>query len=331
MEKTNMRLTRFFPLILMFSISGPLFAQEWMEFASREDRFTCLFPEQPKVNETTYLSEYEADLPARGYSVTQGQSRYSVTVVDYNQVQPILTAKAKSCPAGDVVCRGVGGSGEGWWKVDRRAALVYASWKFMQRDAKVTQYQWNFLELVEGHQLSLTNADKSRTFAAVYMHENKLYMMESTVPPGYPEPSWFSQSLGFLDERGIGLRYQEIYVNGFPAPPRVTAIFSVAIGLTRLAMLREGRNGDSSIFSTPEPEVSMPFKSIFSLVAISSLVFTVAASAHHSPSNYTNTYTDIEGVVKEVHLVVPHSWVYLEVKDGKGEPQVWVLEAIGRV
>jgi len=91
----------------------------------------------------------------------------------------------------------------------------------MQRDAKVTQYQWNFLELVEGHQLSLTNADKSRTFAAVYMHENKLYMMESTVPPGYPEPSWFSQSLGFLDERGIGLRYQEIYVNGFPAPPRV--------------------------------------------------------------------------------------------------------------
>ena len=216
-----MRLTRFFSIILMFSISGPLFAQEWMEFASREDRFTCLFPEQPKVSETTYRSEYGADLPARVYSVTQGQSRYSVTVVDYNQVQPILTEKAKSCPAGDVVCKGVGGSGEGWWKVDRRAALVYGSWKFMQRDAKVTQYQWNFLELVEGHQLSLTNADKSRTFAAVYMHENKLYMMESTVPPGYPEPSWFSQSLGFLDERGIGLRYQEIYVNGFPAPPRV--------------------------------------------------------------------------------------------------------------
>src|SRR5207249_1427146 len=222
MEKTNMRLTRFFPLILMFSISGPLFAQEWMEFASREDRFTCLFPEQPKVNETTYLSEYGADLPARVYSVTQGQSRYSVMVADYNQAQRILTEKTKTCPAGDVVCRGIATStGEGWWKVDMRAALVYASWQFMQRDAKVTQYQWNFLDLVEGHQLSLTNADKSRTFAAVYMHENKLYMMESTVPPGYPEPSWFSQSLGFLDERGIGLRYQEIYVNGFPAPPRV--------------------------------------------------------------------------------------------------------------
>ena len=74
----------------------------------------------------------------------------------------------------------------------------------------------------------------------------------------------------------------------------------------------------------------MQFKSSFSLVAICSLAFAVTASAHHSPSNYTNTYTDIEGVVKEVHLVVPHSWVYMEVKDAKGEPQIWLLEAIGR-
>src|SRR5947199_8267955 len=104
MEKTNMRLTRFFPLILMFSISGPSFAQEWIEFASREDRFTCNFPSQPKVTETTYRSEYGADLPARVYSATQGQSRYSVTVVDYNQAQRILTEKAKNCQPGAETC-----------------------------------------------------------------------------------------------------------------------------------------------------------------------------------------------------------------------------------
>jgi Family of unknown function (DUF6152) len=75
----------------------------------------------------------------------------------------------------------------------------------------------------------------------------------------------------------------------------------------------------------------MRFKSGFGLAAICSLAFAVTASAHHSPSNYSNTYTDIEGVVKEVHLVVPHSWVYLEVKDAKGEPQIWLMEAIGRV
>jgi hypothetical protein len=52
--------------------------------------------------------------------------------------------------------------------------------------------------------------------------------------------------------------------------------------------------------------------------------------AHHSHGNYEDTFMDLEGVVKEVHLVVPHSWIYLEVKDAKGEPQMWALEATGR-
>ena len=78
------------------------------------------------------------------------------------------------------------------------------------------------LDLVEGRQLQLTNnKDKSRTFAGIYMHENKLYIVEGTVPAGYPEPGLFQQSLGWLDENGIGLRYQSYYSNGFPAPPRV--------------------------------------------------------------------------------------------------------------
>jgi hypothetical protein len=29
--------------------------------------------------------------------------------------------------------------------------------------------------------------------------------------------------------------------------------------------------------------------------------------------------------------VLPHSWVYVEVKDAKGETQTWALEATGRV
>jgi hypothetical protein len=103
-----------------------------------------------------------------------------------------------------------------------RAAIVYASWQFMQRNARLTHYMWNFVDLVEGHQLQLTNnADKSRTFASIYMHENKLYIVEGTVPAGDPDPGLFQQSLGWLDENGIGLRYQSIYSNGWPAPPRV--------------------------------------------------------------------------------------------------------------
>jgi hypothetical protein len=216
-----MRLMPLLSAALTLSISAPLFAQEWIEFANRQDRFTCNFPSQPKITETTYKSEHGADLPARIYSATQNQSRYSVTVIDYNQAQRLLTEKAKSCPVGAEPCLGSPGD-EGHWKADLRAAIVYATWQLMQRDAKVTSLVWNVVDQVEGHQLQLTNnKDKSRTFAGIYMHENKLYIIEGTVPAGYPEPGLFQQSLGWLDENGVGLRYQSYYSNNYPAPPRL--------------------------------------------------------------------------------------------------------------
>ena len=49
--------------------------------------------------------------------------------------------------------------------------------------------------------------------------------------------------------------------------------------------------------------------------------------AHHSHGNYNMTaYTTLKGVVKEVHWINPHTWIYLEVKDEKGEAAVWALE-----
>jgi hypothetical protein len=216
-----MRLTTLISIALVSSVSGPVFAQEWIEFASREDRFTCNFPVQPKITETTYRSQHEADLPSRIYSAAQGQSRYSVTVVDFNQARRILTEKAKSCPVGAEPCLG-GPGDEGHWKMDIRGAVDYASWQLMKRDVKLTLFVWATVDQVEGRELQLTNnADKSRTFAGIFMHENKLYIIEGTVPPGYPEPALFQQSLGWLDENGVGLRYQSTYNNNYPAPPRL--------------------------------------------------------------------------------------------------------------
>jgi hypothetical protein len=227
---------------LVLFISGSLFAQEWIEFASREDRFTCNFPTQPKVTESTYMSEKGANLPARIYTATQGQSRYAVTVVDYNQIQAILTEKAKSCPVGAEPCLGGGASGEGHWRSDLRGAMVYATWQLMKRDAKVTSYVWNFVDLVEGYQLQLTNADKSRTFAGIYMHQNKLYIIEGTVPAGYPEPGLFQQSLGWLDENGVGLRYQSYYSNNYPPPPRVNRTANQGLGQGRIDAPNAGQS-----------------------------------------------------------------------------------------
>ena len=60
------------------------------------------------------------------------------------------------------------------------------------------------------------------------------------------------------------------------------------------------------------------------------VLVTFTASAHHSHGQYEETFSDIEGVVKELHLLTPHSWLYIEVKDASGATQVWALEATTR-
>ena len=49
------------------------------------------------------------------------------------------------------------------------------------------------------------------------MHQHKLYIIEGTVPEGYPEPGLFQQSMQWIDKDGKGIRYQTIYSNSFHA------------------------------------------------------------------------------------------------------------------
>ena len=92
---------------------------------------------------------------------------------------------------------------------------------FLQRDARVTHYAFYIAERVEGRRIQLTNADRSRTFAAFHMHEDRLYVFEGTVPPGAPPPGLFQQSVGFIDQEGVRVRYETIYDNMYPPPLRV--------------------------------------------------------------------------------------------------------------
>jgi len=212
-----MRLMLLMSSALVLAMSGTSFAQEWTEFVSREDRFTITFPGQPTVTETTWTSQFSAILPARIYSGTQGSGRYSVTVVDYNPIERLLSERSRSLPALDLA---VHAYGLGYWKTDVRSAVVYAMSKFLERDAKITNVLSNFSDLVAGLLVQLTNnADQSRTFASMYMHENRLVITEATVPKGYPPPTIFQQGLGWLDKNGMRIRYPFIqYVE--PDPPR---------------------------------------------------------------------------------------------------------------
>jgi hypothetical protein len=50
--------------------------------------------------------------------------------------------------------------------------------------------------------------------------------------------------------------------------------------------------------------------------------------AHHSHANYDiSTWTVLEGTVKQLVLMAPHSIVYLDVRDDKGSVATWALEA----
>jgi hypothetical protein len=195
----------------MWALPAPASAQ-WVEFVSKEDRFTATFPAQPRVTETTFKSEYGADLPARIYEAVSGPTRAKITVVDYTRIEEILTEKAKNCPPGSETCRGGGSStGAGYWRPDLMGSVIYATWQFMQRDTKVTYLGWTNMNLVEGHMMYMTNADGTRTSAGIYQHEYRLYILEATVPGNYPDPGFFQQSIGWLDENGENIRYQRMY------------------------------------------------------------------------------------------------------------------------
>jgi hypothetical protein len=160
------------------------------------------------VQEITWPSEYGAVFPGRVYTTAQGPSRYSVTVIDYTEAERIHAERPNRNDAE------LGGQ---YWQVDVQASIAYAATKFRQREGvKVTFDAYHYIDLISGHQLQLTNPDQSRTFAGIYLHENRLYILEATVAAKAPPPGLFQQSLGFLDEAGKNVRYQSIYFNRLP-------------------------------------------------------------------------------------------------------------------
>jgi hypothetical protein len=67
------------------------------------------------------------------------------------------------------------------------------------------------------------------------------------------------------------------------------------------------------------------------LATICAIVVVPTLRAHHSHGNYVSTFSDVAGVVREVHLVNPHSWIYIEVESASGRPEIWALEAASRI
>lgn len=187
--------------LLFFTHSA--FAQRWAEFSSELDRFAIEFPPGgPEIRETAYESEYGAVFPARVYSSEAEGGRYSVTVVDYTDARRIHAERTNKTNADD---------GSLYWAVDVLGSIPFAAWNIRKRGGEITYDAFHYIQRVAGHQLQITNSDRSRTFAAIYLHETRLYIAEATVSPGSPPPIMFQQSLTLFDEQGNTFNYEYIH------------------------------------------------------------------------------------------------------------------------
>ena len=221
------RRTALMMIVFLFSMAPASFAQaQWREFVSEEDFFAANFPDEPVVTDFVWETEYGAMVPARVYTVEQGPTTFSVTVVDYNLVEEIHAVNSEECPPGLERCNGLTSfSGLGYWKNDVRGAMIYAAFRFMQRDVKLTHYMWNYLgaQAVESQELQLiNNQDQSRTFVTLYMHHSRLYIMEGNVPANHPPPGLFVQSMSLREEDGSEANHERLYFNGPHAFPTET-------------------------------------------------------------------------------------------------------------
>ena len=208
-----MRVTSLMMALSMTLGAHAVFAQEWVEYTNKVDRFVVPAPGQPKVDTITWDSEYGAKFPARVYRWEQGPSRYSVTVVDYSESQRIH-AELKH-----VAYSGGPGPGGVYWLVDIAGSAAYAATKYRERPGvRVTYDAFHYIEFVAGHELQLTNPDGSRSYVGIYLHENRLYILDATAPSAAAPPIIFQQSFGFLDAAGNPVRYRPFYFNRFPEP-----------------------------------------------------------------------------------------------------------------
>ena len=69
-------------------------------------------------------------------------------------------------------------------------------------------------------------------------------------------------------------------------------------------------------------------RELLKLASLSLVLACAPSLAHHSHANYDiSKWVVVEGTVKQVVFIAPHSIVYLDVKDGRGGTAIWALEA----
>ncbi|OUU80715.1 MAG: hypothetical protein CBC38_00700 [Gammaproteobacteria bacterium TMED78] len=221
---------RFISGILLMTFSIPCLAQDWVEYVHRKDLFAITFPSVPQIDEEIRISAHGVSVPARIYSTQKNSNSYSLTVIDYTDAQKRHQERDDQTDAS---------SGPRVWIMDVRASVMHAAQNIRKRtnqEGGVILYEgWADMDKIEGHQLQIINSDQSRTYIGIHLNNSRLYILEATAPQNYPPVSWFQQSIQFLNDEGMRIRYT-IDPDGQRTDIRIVPLADVHEGTVRVVV-----------------------------------------------------------------------------------------------
>ena len=187
--------------ILIFSSSA--FAQRWAPYTSEHGEFRIMAPGgQFEVETVDFETEYGIVVPAQIHTAEDNYGTYTLTVVDY--IDSMALHRERIAELDGIYL-------EVYGEVDVRGSVAHFARMIRERAETVEYDNYHYIGRVDGHQLHTTNPDGTRTFAALYLLESKLYAIEATIAPTAPTGGMFQQSFEFLDEDGNRIMYTSFH------------------------------------------------------------------------------------------------------------------------
>ena len=163
-------------------LSGSALAQgavkEWAEFADRTEHFTVNFPGEPEVKAIEYKTAKGTTLPAKVFSAEDRRGRYSITVVDYRNVQGEQATARQEAAANE------------------------------RKKGTVKYDGQNDIDRVTTQRITVETSNGRLVLFETMIHQGRLYISEADVAMGTPPPAQFQASLQVIDDDGVRIRYE---------------------------------------------------------------------------------------------------------------------------
>ena len=153
-------------------LSFAALAQAWREYENRQEGFSINFPAEPRVESRPYTTASGAAVPSKVYSAELPAGRYALTFVD-------MASRPQ----------------------DEAQAIAHAV-NALRQKGRARYDESDNLDGIPGHQLSILQPDGRLMLASVHLYNHRLYITESSVPPGSAPPQQFQQSVAMIHPDG---------------------------------------------------------------------------------------------------------------------------------